>query len=498
MTKGLHLPNGGFHAFAQGRPSAGVAIATRERVGLMGQVGYLPNPDPVLKRLGMDVAAYRDLLSDASVGAAVRRRKAAVVAMEHGLDRGRAKSRVAAAVEAMLARVSIPRLQAQAVNGALFGYAPFEIMWGQQQDGLLAPVAVEAKPPEWFVFGEAGDLRLRTLSQPLRGEELPPHKFICVRQDPDYLNPYGFPELSRVYWPTTFKRAGWRWWAEFTEKYGSSFIFGKLPRSASDEERTSLADQLEAMVRDAVAVIPDDGSVELPDNKGKGHSVEAHERLIRACRSEINTALLGQDQSTEANANLASAKAATEVTQDIRDADASLAVDLLAGVIDAICAVNWGDVERPVWSLWEQEQVDETLAKRDETLVKAGARLTRSYFMRAYSLQEGDLAPDTDAPAAPGARGAEFSAPSGWPDQEALDEALAGLAEDVLSAQAGEVLRPVLAALAGARGYDDALRVLQSAYADMPSAALEERLTQLSFAADLAGRLQADDEILRG
>ena len=94
---------------------------------------------------------------------------------------------------------------------------------------------------------------------------------------------------------------------QFTEKYGAPWVIGKHPRGTQDKEADDLLDKLEAMVQDAVAVIPDDSSVEIKEAAGKAGSAEVYERLLHFCRSEVSIALLGQNQTTEANSNRASA-----------------------------------------------------------------------------------------------------------------------------------------------------------------------------------------------
>ncbi|MDG4924380.1 DUF935 domain-containing protein, partial [Glaesserella parasuis] len=58
-------------------------IATRARSFDHWATGYhLPNPDPILKKMGKDIAVYRELLSDGQVRSGVRRRKAAIKGLE--------------------------------------------------------------------------------------------------------------------------------------------------------------------------------------------------------------------------------------------------------------------------------------------------------------------------------------------------------------------------------------------------------------------------------
>ena len=238
-------------------------LATRERsldFAALGQ--WLPNPDPILKAQGKDIAVYRDLRGDALIGACIRRRKSAVKSLEWGLDRGQAASRTAKAVEAMLAELDLERIIGQILEATLYGYQPMEVQW-QRVGGLLVPVDVQAKPPEWFCFDADNALRFKTRSNPMLGELLPERKFLLPRQDATYQNPYGFADLSLCFWPLVFKKGGMKFWLAFAEKFGSAFSVGKLPRSASNEERAQLLDSLAALIQDGVATIPDDGSVEL-------------------------------------------------------------------------------------------------------------------------------------------------------------------------------------------------------------------------------------------
>lgn len=378
-------------------------LATRQRSIDFSALGlWLPNPDPVLKAQGKDIAVYRELRGDALVGACIRRRKAAVKSLDWGLDRGQATSRTAKAVQDLLGQMDLERIIGQILDATLYGYQPMEVQW-QALGGLLVPVDVQAKPPEWFCFDHAGALRFKTRADPLLGELLPERKFLLPRQDPTYQNPYGFPDLSLCFWPLTFKKGGMTFWLNFAEKFGSAFSVGKLPSSASDEDRTEMLNSLEALIQNGVATIPDDGSVELIEMAGKSASADLYERLVLHCRGEISIALLGQNQTTEASANKASAGAGLEVTRELRDGDAKLVAAAMNELVRWVVELNWGG-PAPVWSLWDQAAQDQLQASRDKSNHEAGARYTNSYWQRAYGYQASDLAaPATVAPAAPAA-----------------------------------------------------------------------------------------------
>ena len=236
-TKGIWVSPTEFIQFGEPSNNLSDQIATRGRsIDFYALGTYLPNPDPVLKALGKDIKVYRELRADAHVGGCIRRRKAAVKALEWGLDRDKAKSRVAKSIEAIFADLDLSRIITEMLDAVLYGYQPMEVMWGKV-GGYLVPVDVVGKPADWFVYDEENQLRLRTRQSPLKGEELPARKFLVPRQDASYDNPYGFADLSMVFWPTTFKKGGLKFWVQFTEKYGAPWVIGKHPRSASDTER---------------------------------------------------------------------------------------------------------------------------------------------------------------------------------------------------------------------------------------------------------------------
>lgn len=407
-------------------------LATRERsidFSALGQ--WLPNPDPILKAQGKDIAVYRDLRGDALIGACIRRRKSAVKALEWGLDRGVAASRTAKAVESMLGELDLERIIGQILEATLYGYQPMEVQW-QRVGGLLVPMDVQAKPPEWFCFDAGNQLRFKTRSNPLLGELLPDRKFLLPRQDPTYQNPYGFADLSLCFWPLVFKKGGMKFWLAFAEKFGSAFSVGKLPRSATPQERAELLDSLEALIQDGVATIPDDGSVELVEMAGKSASADLYERLVLHCRGEIAIALLGQNQTTEATSNKASASAGLKVGEDLRDGDAKIVAATMNQLIRWTCELNWGG-PAPVWSLWDQEAQDKLQAARDKSNYDAGARFTNAYWQRAYGYQEGDLVLPAAAPAG-------IPAEAGFPSPAFAERQQAAAVSDPVLTEADQLM----------------------------------------------------------
>lgn len=497
-ARGLYLPDGRFHAFAEApdrKTLAGQAVATRQRAAGAGWGGsmdfsLLPNPDPVLRKAGKSIQVYRDLRADAHVGGCVRRRKASVRGMKSGLDRGQALSRVAKSVQALLDDLDLHRIIGEVLDAPLYGYQPLEVMWGRV-GGLVVPVDVVGKPAEWFAFDAENRLRFRSREAGPLGELVEPRKFLLPRQDPTYDNPYGEADLSRTFWATKFKQGGMDFWFRFLEKYGTPWLVGKQPRSADDADTDRLLDSLEAMVQDAVAVIPDDSSIDIVEAAGKASSATVYREFLETMRGEVSIALLGQNQTTEADANRASAQAGQDVTDDIRDAHAAIVAATVNELIEWTVDLNWSG-PAPVYSLWTEDEVNQVMAERDENLQKAGARFAPQYFQRAYKLQEGDLLPPLD-PATSGPAAVPHALSFAEPDAGDYAEVAAPLLGEHGEATVQAWVERIRTVVARAPDLPALQRALVAEFAELDDAELVDVMGLAFSAAHLAGRSEVQD-----
>jgi phage gp29-like protein len=489
-------------------------IAQRGRSIDFTALGFnLPNPDPILRARGGRIELYRELRTDAHVGGCIRRRKSAVKSLEWGIDRGPASPRIAKGIEAMFADLDLERLIGEAMEAVLYGYQPLEILW-KKVGSLIVPGEIVGKPPEWFHFDDENRLRFKTRDNPFHGEETPPMKFLLPRQDATYQNPYGFADLSMIFWPIVFKKGGVKFWLSFTEKFGSAFSVGKLPRSATLEERAQLLDSLEALIQDGVATIPDDGSIELVEMAGKTASADLYERLVMYCRSEVSIALTGTNQTTESTANKASAMAGLEVANDLRDGDAEIVEAAINQAIRWIVDINYGGQPAPCFEFWDQEARDKLQAERDKSNYDAGARFTNAYWERAYGYQTGDLAEPAAAvpPEAPTAglpavdpgkapktaeaeaeadpeEGAEFAAPAVKQSLTVADPTAADAARLATAAQplVDDLIEVVRAMVDAAEDLGELQTALLDAYGDLNTAELTSLMAAAFALAELKG-----------
>jgi phage gp29-like protein len=454
----------------------------------------LPNPDPVLRAQGQHIRVYRDLRVDAHVGGCIRRRKSAIKALEWGVERGNAPARVHKSIESLLGDLPMDQIIGEACNAVLYGYQPMEIMT-VSRGAMWVPENVVGKPPEWFGFDDENRLRFKSRDNQVIGELLPDRKFLLPRQDATYDNPYGFADLSMCFWPIVFKKGGIKFWLRFVEKFGGTFLIGKLPRTAPKEDHDELLDSLDRLIQDGVGTIPDDGSVEPLESGSKTASSDLFQSLAMFCRSEVSIALTGTNQTVEANSNRASATAGLEVADDLRDGDAEIVAEAINTLIKWVVERNWASAQAPKFKFWDQSAKDKLQAERDASNAKAGAKFTNKYWMRAYGYQEGDLAPE-GSPVLPidPARNVAFADPAPAPP----DPTPATRMATQLSQEAGpawsRLLDDVRALVESADSLESLDAALLASFADLPTSDLRDVMQTAYAVADLAGRFDVRSE----
>ncbi|HEX3073736.1 MAG TPA: DUF935 family protein, partial [Ignavibacteriales bacterium] len=315
----------------------------------------------------------------------IQQRKGIVQSLLWEIDKGSASSRELKFIEEMFANLKIDKLINQMLNAPLYGFSVLEVNW-KKEGAYFIPAEVREKPNEWFIFDNENNLKLRTMSKPY-GEDLPERKFILLQFNDSYDNPYGERVLAKCFWPVTFKRGGLRFWAVMTEKFGMPFIIGKQPRGAGEEAAKKMLENMETMVQDAIAVVPDDSSVEVLEGS-KSTSADLYKAFIEINNSEISKAILSQTLTTENQGK--GSYGATETHKKMLEslADKKLVEEGFNTLIRWAIDVNFANGKYPVFRLYEEEDVDKDLADRDALLVQQGVKFNKDYYVQNYNLDE--------------------------------------------------------------------------------------------------------------
>ena len=469
-------------------------IATRKRaLNFYSLANILPDPDIVLKKQGKDIRIYKELLCDPHVFACTQSRKAGVLSLDWEINRGLDKDQNAEDLENLLKKLDAQKLISDILDATQFGFQPLEIVWKRDKSGHIMPERIVAKPPEWFCFDDDNNLKFRT-KENYYGEIVPDKKFLLAQNNPSYNNPYGERTLSRVFWNVTFKKGGLKFWVVFTEKYGMPHLIGKHPRGSTKEETNSLADMLEDMVQDAIAVIPDDSSIEIQE-ASKSSSAEIYEKLIDKMNTEISKAILGQTLTTEigSTGSYAASNTHMQVRQDIVDSDKKLVEGVINQLIQWIYEINFGNAEVPVFELYEPENVDLNLAQRDKILSDTGVKFTKEYFIKNYGLEEEDFDIREDIiPASPNFKEFKEEEEKLIPGQAQIENLFKFITEGDLNKQAQSMLSPLIKLFESCESYEEAFELLTDK--NLHSKQFEQTIQKALFLCELQGRSDGLDE----
>jgi len=491
-------------------------FASRERsIDWSGMWQWLQNPDPVLRELGSDVSVYEEIESDSHLTAVIAQRKSGVTSLLWAIDRGTAKSRVSKLITRMFENLEITRIISEVLDDFKYGYSPLEIKWAlDKESGIVFPLDVRGKPAEWFIFDAKNELKFLSSNAPTEGEELPPRKFLLSQHNGRYKNPYGEALLGRVFWPVSFKKGGLKFWTAFTERYGMPFAVGKVPRASDEAEYQKLADMLNDMIQDAVAVIPDDSTLEFVQSDVSGSS-DTFEGLISFCNFEISKAIIGQTLTTEAGERGARSlgEVHIDVRADIIQEDKRRVERAFNTLIKWIVEINFGpNTEPPKFTMFEEEDVDLKMAERDKILSDFGTtkvEFSQDYIDRTYGFQKGDVVvsekAETPAPAPNAEAEDEFAegtenAKSSFKDQRAIDNMIDSITPEQWAEQS-QFTTPIIEAAAEIAQLDktdeEKFKLFQERILDNFDAVrpveLERILRNVLFSAEAFGQYTGED-----
>lgn len=462
-------------------PEFGTEVASRDVTQWVTMLDYLPNPDPILRAQGGGIQTYRNLV-DGHLDAVRDKRTRAVTSRPWVLDLGKGDKAKAKLIEDHLWNLGLRNAIEMMMEAPGFGYQVHEVIW-DIVDGLILPTKIKDKPQEWFCFDEDGELVLIDKTATIR--ELPDRKFIVARHRASASNPYGKALLSRCFWPITFKKGGLKFWMIFTERFGMPKAVGKVPSSATETEQNNFLRKLAGLVRDAVAVIPDNGGVELLETKMSGS--QPHPEIIRWADREISKVWLGETLTTE-QTDQGGTRALGEVHNEVRKEltmdDADMVETAMNQLIRWIYELNWPtDKAIPWFSIQLPEDLQLGRINRDKNLHDMGLRFNADYFVDTYGINRRHIA-SISQDNQPIQAGSEFA------------ESTDADAGDALAANASSVnlLDPFRQLVENAESLEQVRDSLIGLYADIPTDKIAGELEQAFLAADLAGRYEILDK----
>ncbi len=499
-------------------PTAGELASRASDPRFYAALQILPNPDPILRRLGRGEEIHDAIESDAHVMGELRMVRGDLLRFEHRLQPGgesRKDKRAFELCQQLLARAPAPNTTWNDVIWAMGrapfrGYAVQEVVWEKTGD-VLMPSRILTRPQRRFGFDPDGALRLMTRSAPIFGVPAEEMYFLLVRHMPDYDNPYGRALLSSCYWPYLFKHGGFRWFVKFCERFGIPFPIGKYPAGTPEPQVDALEQALASIIEAGYAAIEDGSGIELLEAKGSsGGGKLAQHQLIETCNAEMSKALTSQTLSSEQTGS--GSRAASEThrgrTLDVMAGDREQIAYSLDALWALITRINLGeDAKPPTSEFMADEEVSKDRAEIYKVFADLGGKPSRKAMAEELGITLANPEDAEDAmqaavpkPAVPGAEqttAAEFAASlrEAFPDQAALD---AVDLDAQLQPLIEQLLAPVMEAVKDGLPPEALQAQLAELYPNLDDAALQGLLSRAIFVGMVWGRLNAADPAMQG
>lgn len=466
-------------------------VATRNVAEFVTGLDYLPNPDTILKNNGGNIKVYREMI-DAHLDAVKNKRFASITSRAWTIDGSKGDQKKAKFVEEYLWNIDLRNVISQMLEAIGFGYAVHEIVWNTVQTDLgtlILPTAIKDRKQEWFKFDSDSKLLLQTNDGSRR--EMPERKFLVTRNRPTTANPYGNAVYSRCFWPLAFKKGGLKFWMLFVEKYGMPKAIGKVPPTATEKEQQDFLKMLVGLVRDAVAVIPQTGSVELLE--AGAANANPHKAIVDWADQAMSKAWLGETLTTEQTSSGGTQAMATvhnDVRADLALDDAAMIESSINQLIRWIYEINWpNEKEIPWMNIILPEDLQEARLNRDIKLTQLGVKFNAQYITDVYGIDEKYFEMTEVQPQGgmfaegPEKKGKVRSTSHELRKQvNAFTEHLEAECEKV------DILAPIRELVENAHSLEEVRDKLIGCYAEMPMEKIADEMEQAFLAADLAGR----------
>jgi len=429
-----------------------------------GKLHTMPNPDPILRAMGMADRVYASILSDPHVMGDVRSIRGEFADMDYRIVTWAEEDTRAKAARDLCERwmqnhspnpaADWEEIMWQMMSAIFKGYAPHELVWGYWE-GNIVPVEVLDRPNRRFSFDYDANPLLISKGSP-EGVPVEPYRFVVSRHMASTTNPYGQALLSSCFWPWTFKTGGWKYFVKYCERHGLPWPVARYGQGAGDKDLADLGEAIESMIDSGYALVPDGTGVELLVPTSSGSNLP-QESLINLSNREMSKALTGQAMVSELqNTGSRAASETAERRQSmINNSDRSIAATSFSKIFRHITTFNFGpDVPSPELEFFKTKTAGKERADTYKVAADMGARPSRRAMLEELNIpvaaddadallpvSTASTPPDTSTDFTGKNSGHEFTAP----DEEEAIIAATMAADDAIEANVIEPIARMLA-----------------------------------------------------
>lgn len=361
--------------------------------------GILQNVDDTLIQRGggKGLKIYDEIERDTEAGSALEKRKKQLTAREWRVEAASTTSLdVAAAdlVKRIFTDLPFDRICEDALDATLKGFSVLEAVWARN-GAEIVPQRIVAHDQRRFVFDEDWRPRLLTMSNMMKGEQLPDRKFIVHRYGVKGNNPYGLGLGSRLFWPVLFKREGIAFWLHFLDKFAGPTVVGTTPYGALTEQQNELLNTLTSARTSSAIVVPIGADVKFLEAARSGSVT--YQEFLAYWDKQINICVKGETLTTDVGS--AGSRAAAETHADMLgllvDGDSDLlSATLSETLIQWIVDYNLPGAKPP--AVW-RERPSDAKAEAEVRKAEAEAAVRESEALRAMLKIAAAIADDAQA-----------------------------------------------------------------------------------------------------
>ena len=266
----------------------------------------LPDPDEIMARGDLHYQDLANLERDGHISSCVQQRKSATLAHRIRVEAAPGSSGKDSEKALALCRRMVGNwgqntrdTVAMILDALLMGMQPFELnwYWDNEVGGLISERPQDTMQ-EWFRFSPDGELRFRPKPWTFETLPVPPFKILMARHFPSMRNPYGKKLFSPCFWPSTFKRGGLKFFAEYVENYGMPTFNIEAP-NADPAQLQKFVYELLHMARKGVIATKGTYKVTLTEVAGKYQTTNMYDSFMACMDRECSKALLGQTLTRE-------------------------------------------------------------------------------------------------------------------------------------------------------------------------------------------------------
>jgi len=470
------------------------------------------DPDPIFESAGIGVAELDTLIeSDERLGGLFLSTIDKLAGAEYAIRQPEeCPDNVYEDGKAMIDDTDLESMIEDIIRGAFIGTAFLEISWNKAEK--WTPVKITGKPAEWFIFyGDDNEPRFLSKEESENGEPLPTKQFIMVQHRATYKNPYGMKLAGLCYYSATQKREIDRLFLKFIDKYAMEQLVAKVPPTTVKEDRETLLSLLAQMRQDSVIVVDDTNMIEPLGSGNKSQSQNIFRGEINARDKAMTIVVNGSHLNVDQGDGNTGSRALGETHERSEENRTKAYKKMIAKAANTLLRyytdVNFGeDVVAPEFYFEEPEDIQGERAERDTKLNQQGVKMKSEYYERAYNLEKDEFElsevgqvteeivkgepnqePEKPEPEEEKNQFAEFGEFMSEEFIKRLSEAAELKAQDALEA----MIQPLVKDLKKAKSYEDAEKILATAYPDLDTDNFEDLMARALTASGVQGMKSA-------